>query len=139
MSELSPRLMTVMIVDSDPDRLSLLKSIFGLKGFDVIEACNESEALDLTDRWHPELILMELRRPVMRGFGAIRRIRKVTRSRSTPIIAFSLPGPDSQNQLALAAGCVAHLEEPLDFDHLDALIDQFLPGQRWELASALVH
>jgi CheY-like chemotaxis protein len=128
-----------MIVDSDPDRLSLLKSILGLKGFDVLEAVNETEAFDLTSRWHPELILMELRRPIMSGFAAVRRIRKLTRARHTPIIAFSLPGPDSQNRLALAAGCVAHLEEPLDFDHLDALIDQYLPGHRWELASVLVH
>ncbi len=59
--------------------------------------------------------------------------------RETPIIAISSNKPISHSRLALAAGCAAHMEKPIEFDRLDLLIDQFLPGGRWQLASALVH
>ena len=139
MSEDNQRLATVMVVDNDEDELCLLSSIFGLKGFDVLEAINGKDAIDLATRWRPELILMELKLPVISGFTAIRRIRQVSNLRHTPIIAFSTPEPAPHDQLALAAGCVAHLEKPIDFDQLDILIDQYLPGHRWELVSTLVH
>lgn len=139
MSDENQRLATVMIVDNDHDGLCLLRSVLQLKGFDVLEAENGKEAVDLAGRWRPELILMELKLPILNGFTAIRRIRQLSNLRETPIIAFSAPEPTSHNTLALAAGCVAHLEKPIDFDQLDVLLDQYLPGHRWELASALVH
>lgn len=139
MSDDNQRLATVMVVDNDEDGLCLLRSVLQLKGFDVLEAENGKEAVDLATRWRPELILMELKLPVINGFTAIRRTRQLSTLRETPIIAFSVPDPASHNQLALAAGCVAHLEKPIDFDQLDALIDQYLPGHRWELISGLVH
>lgn len=139
MSDDNQRLATVMVVDNDEDGLCLLSSILGLKGFDVLEAENGKEAVELATRWRPELILIELKLPILSGFTAIRRIRKISNLRETPIIAFSIPEPTSHNQLALAAGCVAHLEKPIDFDQLDVLIDQYLPGHRWELISSLVH
>ncbi len=78
-------------------------------------------------------------RSIISGFTAIRLIKKLASLRHIPIIATSLSKLTSHRQLALAAGCAAHLDKPVDFDQLDALIDQFLPGYRWELASALVH
>jgi len=128
-----------MVVDNDEDELCLLRSMLQLKGFDVIEAENGSDAIDLATRWRPDLILMELKLPIISGFTAIRRMRQVANLRETPIVAFSMPEPASHNQLALAAGCAAHLEKPIDFDQLDFLIDQYLPGHRWELISGLVH
>jgi two-component system, cell cycle response regulator DivK len=139
MSDDNQRLATVMVVDNDEDGLCLLSSILALKGFDVLEAANGNEAVDLATRWRPELILIELKLPLICAFTAIRRIRQVSNLRETPIIAFSVPEPTSHDQLALAAGCVAHLQKPIDFDQLDVLIDQYLPGHRWELISGLVH
>ena len=139
MSHDNQKLATVMIVDKDEDELCLLRSILQLKGFDVLEAENGREAIDLATRWRPDLILMDLKLPIINGFSAIRRIRQVATLNETPIVAFSIPGPTTYSQLALAAGCVAHLEKPIDFDRLDLLIDQYLPGHRWELISCLVH
>ncbi|HEY3040229.1 MAG TPA: response regulator [Pyrinomonadaceae bacterium] len=139
MSVDNQRVATVMVVDNDEDDLCLLRSVLQLKGFDVLEAENGKEAVDLATRWRPDLILMDLKLPIINGFTAIRHIRQVSNLRETPIIAFSLPVPTSHNDLALAAGCVAHLEKPIDFDQLDILIEQYLPGRRWELISSLLH
>ena len=132
-------LLTIMIADHDEENRCLLKSILELKGFVVLEAKNGEEAVEVATRMLPDLLLIELKLPVLNGFTAIRRIKKHEELRQTPIIGFSLNRPASHHRLALAAGCTAHLEEPIEFDQLDALISQLLPGQRLQWASALVH
>ena len=130
---------TIMIADCDEDERCLLRSILELKGFSVLEAVDGQQAFDLALQMHPDLMLIELKLPVVSGFTLIRRIQKLTRLSQTPIIAISLNKPISHQRLALAAGCAAHLNKPIAFDELDSLIDQLLPQARFELASALVH
>src|SRR5436190_10393098 len=89
------RLATVMVVDNDEDGLCLLSAVLQLKGFDVLQAENGEEAINLASRWRPELILIELKLPIVNGFTAIRRIRQLSPLRETPIIAFSAPEPTS--------------------------------------------
>src|SRR5258706_10838945 len=130
---------TIMIADNNEDNRCLLKSILELKGFVVLEAANGQEAVDLAIEMLPDLLLIELKLPVVSGFTAIRRIKKHDELRQTPIIGVSCNRPASHHKLALAAGCSAHLEEPIEFDQLDALLDRLLPGERLQWASALVH
>lgn len=134
----SDRIETVLVVDADDDNRCLLKSILSLKGLDVLEAVNGQEAVDLAFRWRPELIVMDLKLPLVSGFTVVRRIKKLACLRGVPIISFVENEPASHHNLALAAGCAAHME-PLDFDELEILIDRFLPGHNLELASLLVH
>jgi len=131
--------LTIMVADHDEDNRCLLKSILELKGFVVLEATNGQEAVEVATQMLPDLLLIELKLPVVSGFTAIRRIKKHHVLRQTPIIAFSFNRPASHHKLALAAGCSAHLEEPIEFDQLDELLNRLLPGERLQWASALVH
>jgi CheY-like chemotaxis protein len=130
---------TIMIVDGDEDNRCLLKSILELKGFLVLQAADGQEAVELAIRKRPDLMLIELKLPILSGFTAIRRIRKYAELCQTPIIATSFNKPTSHRNLALAAGCAAHLEKPIEFDQLDMLLDRLLPGERVLLDSVLVH
>jgi two-component system cell cycle response regulator DivK len=130
---------TIIIADSHEDERCLLKSILELKGFSVLEAGDGLQAFDLALQWHPDLILIDLKLPVVSGFTVIRRMQKLARLRLTPIIAMSVDKPISHERLALAAGCAAHLNKPIEFDELDSLIERLLPVSLTGLASALVH
>jgi two-component system, cell cycle response regulator DivK len=130
---------TILIVQSDEDDRCLLKSILKLKGFNVIEAADGQAAINLAIRKLPDLIIIDLKLPGLSGFSAIRRMKKYAELRATPIIAVSLNHPTSHGNLALAAGCAAHLEKPIEFDHLDLLIDRLLPGERLLMDSVMVH
>ncbi|MBC8030677.1 MAG: response regulator [Pyrinomonadaceae bacterium] len=129
---------TIMVADSDEDERCLMKSILELKGFQVLEALDGQEAIEIAVRKRPDLLLIQLKLPVVSGFTAIRRIKKHDELRDVPIIAISFNNPTSNHNLALAAGCNAHVENPIEFDLLDALIDRLLPGDRLPLASALI-
>jgi two-component system, cell cycle response regulator DivK len=130
---------TIIIADSHEDERCLLKSILELKGFSIIEAIDGQQAFDLTLHKRPDLMLIELKLPLVSGFTVIRRMQKLARLRRTPIIAMSIDKPISHQRLALAAGCVAYLNKPIEFDELDLLIGRLLPSALIELPSALVH
>jgi len=127
-----------MVADSDEDERCLLKSVLELKGFQVLEAIDGQEAIEIAVQKRPDLVLMQLKLPVISGFTAIRRIKKHDGLRDVPIIAISVNKPTSNRNLALAAGCEAHMDNPIEFDLLEALIDRLLPGDRMPLASALI-
>ncbi len=129
---------SIMVAESNEEDRCLLKSILELKGYQVFEAIDGQEAIEIALRKRPDLMVIQLKLPVISGFTAIRRIKKCEALRDVPIIAISFNNPSSNRNLALAAGCQAHVENPIEFDLLDALIDQLLPGDRIPLASILI-
>ncbi|HZI86532.1 MAG TPA: response regulator, partial [Pyrinomonadaceae bacterium] len=70
------RTSTVLIADGDEDSRYLLRSLLELKGFEILEAHDGQEAFDISVLRQPDLILIQLRLPLVSGFTAIRRIRK---------------------------------------------------------------
>jgi two-component system, cell cycle response regulator DivK len=130
---------TLLIADGDADERCLLKSIMELKGFSVLEAGDGQKAFDLALQRHPDLILIDLKLPVVSGFTVIRRMQKLVRLRLTPIIAMSLEKPISHQRLAMAAGCAAHLNKPIEFHELDILLARLVPSALVGLSSVLVH
>lgn len=129
---------TIMVADNDDDERCLLKSILELKGFQVLEAIDGQEAIELAVSKRPDLVMIQLKLPVVSGFTAIRRIKKYAELKDVPIVAISFNNPVSNHNLALAAGCDAHLENPIEFDLLDGLIDRLLPGDRLPLTTVLI-
>jgi two-component system cell cycle response regulator DivK len=129
---------TILIADSDDDNRYLLRSLLELKGFHVFLATDGQEAIDTAVSQHPDLVLIQLRLPVVSGFTVIRRLRRCAALQEVPIIAVSLNNPTANRNVAMAAGCDAHIEDPIEFDLLDELIDRLLPGERLPLASILI-
>jgi len=135
----APQLMpTILVADGDDDNRYLLRSLLELKGFDVLMATNGQEAIETAVRKCPDLVLIQLKLPLISGFTVIRRMRKCSTLQKVPIIAVSLNKPAANRNVAMAAGCNAHLENPIEFDLLDELIDRLLPGERMQLASVLI-
>ena len=129
---------TILIADRDDHTRHHLRSLLELKGLEVLEAHDGQEAIDMAVGMRPDLMLIQLRLPIVSGFTVIRRIRMHCELRMVPIIAVSVNDPTSNRNLALAAGCIAHVEDPSEFYLLDALIDQLLSEKCLPLTSHLV-
>jgi CheY-like chemotaxis protein len=113
---------TVLVAEDDADIRLMMKMLLGMKGYRVIEARDGQETLDVACESRPDLILMDLQLPRLNGFAVTRFLRQTDGLRGVPIIVVSGHDPAKHRNLALAAGCNAYVQKPIDFDTLDAMI-----------------
>jgi CheY-like chemotaxis protein len=84
---------TILLVDDHDAFRSSLRELFEVCGYQVVEALNGQEAIEIASSECPDLIVMDLNMPVMDGLNASRRIRQAGGCcQNTPILAISASG-----------------------------------------------
>ena len=117
---------TIMVVeDYDDTRLLLRKGLESL-GYNVLEASNGQEAVDIAGREHPDLILMDLDLPILDGIAATQRIRQHTDLESVPIVAVTAYPMSYTHVKAFAKGCNEYMPKPIDMTELANLVNRYL-------------
>jgi CheY-like chemotaxis protein len=101
----------VLVVDDDTSLLRLFRAILRSADYEVMTAGNGSEALEVARRQHLDVIVMDLRMPVLDGPGLFRQLR--ASGDNTPVLITSAFGAyDAQRQL----GAEGAIEKPFDPD-----------------------
>lgn len=121
---------TILVAEDDEDNRLTLKILLELRGYRVLTAANGHDAIEVAVREHPDLILMDLRMPLLNGLAATRQLRQHSdaRLRQIPILALSAYDPAQHRAVAIAAGCNDYVTKPIDYDRLERLIETFLPA-----------
>ncbi|MEG4854006.1 response regulator [Microcoleus sp. B5-D4] len=104
----------ILAVDDNPENRLLLVKMLQPIGFEVREAENGYQAVELWESWQPHLIWLDTRMPVMDGFEAVRQIRakeKQTQWR-TVIIALTASTFEERKGEIIAAGCDDFVRKP---------------------------
>ena len=111
---------TVLIAEDSRDTRIMLKRAFELKGYNVIEAEDGSEALEVVNETRPNLIVVDLNMPVVDGLETIKEIRKLEApGEHVPIVAITAFDVYGMKEAALEIGCNTYLSKPLDMEELD--------------------
>jgi signal transduction histidine kinase/CheY-like chemotaxis protein len=112
-----PRRLALIVDDVAANRQMLRDVLTGL-GFDVEEATNGAEAIDMAEARPPDIIFMDIRMPIMNGLQATAGLRLIKATKSTPIIAISAGASETDETKSIAAGADAFLVKPIDHDRL---------------------
>lgn len=103
----------LLIAEDQPENRLLLHSLLEPLGFELRDAVTGEEAVALFEEWHPDLIWMDIRMPVMNGLEATKRIRATEGiSRSTPIVALTAHALEDERREILSAGCNDFIRKP---------------------------
>ncbi len=113
---------TVLIVEDDTDNRLLLKIWLEMCNYCVIEAADGNEALNLAEESCPDLILMDVRMPLLDGLETTRVIRRSAKTGSVPIIFTSGCAEAKYREAATEAGANDYFVKPFDFDKLQSAI-----------------
>jgi len=117
----------ILIVDDMPENRAMLADTLGELGFDIRQAANGQEGVDAAIAMSPDLILMDVRMPVMDGLEAIRLIRKIAALGILPIIAVSAGVTPEDRARSLTAGADGFLPKPVEHEALIRMITRQLP------------
>jgi CheY-like chemotaxis protein len=104
----------ILVVDDNPDNQDIL--IFRLRrmgNFELVAASNGKEALEVAARVRPDLILMDLRMPVMDGYEATLLLRQTEWGKNLPIIAVTAASNEEYREKALKVGCSDFIAKPI--------------------------
>jgi CheY-like chemotaxis protein len=122
----------ILVVEDNLDNRRIL--VYRLKRigeFDIVEASNGQEALEIVETAPPDVIFMDLKMPVMDGWEATRRIRQMDAGRRIPIIALTAQAMAGDEQKALAAGCDDYVAKPIvDPSVVKTKLERLLSGGR---------
>jgi signal transduction histidine kinase/CheY-like chemotaxis protein len=122
----SGKRLKIMVIDDKWENRSVLSNLLSPLGFEIIEACNGAEALEILMQNVPDLILTDLVMPVLDGFEFTRKVRNETEHKDLPIIAVSASVFDLHQQDSIDAGCNAFLAKPIQADTLLQTLQNFL-------------
>ena len=117
---------TIMIVEDYDDTRVLLKQVLEGLGYSVLEATNGQEAVDIADREHLDLILMDLDLPILDGIAATQRIRQQSHMEGVPIVAVTAYPMSYSRVKAFAKGCNEYMSKPIDVSELTSLVNRYL-------------
>ena len=102
----------ILVVEDIFSSRRLLVDLLSLAGFEVQAVPNGKEAIALTQSWHPDLIWMDMRMPVMDGYEATRQIRQMASDIQPKIIALTASAFEEERTGILASGCDDMVRKP---------------------------
>jgi CheY-like chemotaxis protein len=127
--------LTVLVVDDSSVNRRILVSLLESAGVRAITAAGGLEAVELTRRHRPDVVLMDLRMDDLDGFEATRRIHADRETASVPVIAVTASAFRNARESARAAGCVDFVAKPVRAAVLFEKLERHA-GVRFERAAA---
>ena len=109
----------VLVCDDEKDIVSALRIYLTSEGYNVFEAGNGKEAVEVVEREEIHLVLMDIMMPVMDGIQAMVKIREKS---NVPVILLTAKGEDTDKVLGLNVGADDYVTKPFNPVELQARV-----------------
>ncbi|MGP1383872.1 MAG: PAS domain S-box protein [Thainema sp.] len=127
----------ILIVEDQLENRLVLTQLLEPLNCQIEQATNGQEAIDLVQKWQPDLVLMDIQLPIMDGYEATRRIKSMPQGQNIPIIAVTSHAFKFEHQKILAAGCDGCITKPVEANVLFETIAKYLkPRQQTDQSAS---
>ena len=113
----------ILVVDDDPTILATVSEVLDMEGFAVMTATNGAEALVAVDQTVPSLVLLDMRMPVLDGWGFMRAVRE----RGLTLTVVVMTAAADARRWGREIGAEGVLAKPFDIDELLRAVQQWRP------------
>ena len=108
----------ILIVDDRWENRSLFINLLSPIGFELIEAVNGQDGLEKAIKYQPDLIICDIKMPIMNGWQMLQEVRKLDKLKNTLFIICSVSTTDNDTQKAMRVGANYFLNKPVKFKEL---------------------
>ncbi|MCX6936415.1 MAG: response regulator [Verrucomicrobia bacterium] len=112
----------ILVVDDQPVNVQLLKRALEREGLTVFPAHTGQDALDMVQREHPDLILLDVMMPDMDGIEVCQRLQQDSRHKNIPVIFITARSSKEGRLAGLGVGAVDYITKPIDLDETIARV-----------------
>ena len=115
----------ILVVEDNKLNMKLMRGIFKLGKYNIIEAFDAESGLRLARQHKPFLIMMDIQLPGMDGLDATRIIKSDPHLKDIPVVALTGFAMQGDEEKAMASGCDGYITKPIDVDNVLEIIANF--------------
>jgi CheY-like chemotaxis protein len=116
----------ILVVEDNDKNRRLIGDVLKYYGYDVIEAVNGDEGINMTREYKPDLILMDMQMPVMDGFTAMKILKNDPTTKHIRIIAITSFAMTGDKERIMSAGADDYISKPVNTMELPMRIEKLL-------------
>ena len=115
----------ILLVDDTPDILENLTELLRMEDYDVAGAVNGAEALRKLSSFAADIIITDLRMPVMDGFTFLEKLKRNNEFSSIPVAVFSANAIPENETKCLELGAIHFIKKPCSAEYLLKFLSTF--------------
>lgn len=117
---------TILIIEDNEQNLYMMTFLLEKHGYQVAQARNGIEGIELAKQVSPALILKDIQLPVMDGYAVARELKDTKALADIPVVAVTSYAMVGDREKVMAAGCEGYIEKPMDPETFMEKIRQYL-------------
>ena len=127
----------ILIADDDQSIRQFIRDYLELQGYAVITAVNGEEAFSLVEKYHPHLLIADIKMPKKDGYDLVKQLRQKPQFRLLPVIFLTQRSSTAERILGYQVGCDVYLPKPFEIEELAAIVryllerSQILQSELW--------
>ncbi|MGA9474507.1 MAG: response regulator [Terriglobales bacterium] len=118
----------VLVAEDNAVNRELIRELLELRGYEVSEACDGQEALQMIEASPPDILLLDLGMPKLDGFGVIKKVRENPQLAGLPVLAVTAYAMRGDREKALDAGFDGYVSKPINAAALSQAMESLLGG-----------
>ncbi|MEO1670465.1 MAG: response regulator transcription factor [Cyanobacteria bacterium J06631_2] len=116
----------ILVAEDDPAIRLSINDYLEINGYSVIAAENGQQALSMLEKYHPHLLISDIKMPHQNGYELIKNIRRLPQYRLLPVILLSEYSETTARIHGYQVGCDMYLPKPFEMEELGAIIRNLL-------------
>ena len=119
---------SILVVDDDPEIVSLLSTRLGRRGYKISTASDGVKAIEIAKKELPDLVLLDVMMPGKSGWEVARVLKQDPVTQNVKIMMVSAIGEKTNELTAPIYGADAHIDKPFEIETLEKMIIGLLEG-----------
>ena len=116
----------ILVIEDNEQNIDLVTFILEKHGYQVVQARDGREGIELASRVQPAMILLDIQLPEMDGYAVARELKSNPALDNVPIVAVTSYAMAGDRERILAAGCTGYIEKPINPETFVAEVEQYM-------------